>query len=77
MNRAVRKILRNELEDAKYKGKREGWKQGYDEAANEINERVATDMLRDGEPLDKVLRYSHLKEDAIRNIAASLGISVI
>ena len=35
--------------------------------------RVASDMLKDGEPLAKILKYSKLSEDLIRNIAASLA----
>ena len=55
----------------------EGIKKGKQEGINEANERFATDMLRNGEPLDKILRYSRLAEDTIRSLAASLGLQVI
>ena len=43
----------------------------------ETNERVATDMLRDGEPLVKILKYSKLSEDKIRQLAESLSVAVV
>ena len=77
MRDVIREILKDDFDDAEYKGKREGWKKGYDEGVNEINERLATDMLRNSEPLDKILRYSRLSEPAIRSLAASLGVQII
>lgn len=47
------------------------------EAINEDRRRVATDMLRDGKPLDEIKRYSRLAEDVIRSLANSLGVTVI
>ncbi|MBQ9418949.1 MAG: Rpn family recombination-promoting nuclease/putative transposase [Synergistaceae bacterium] len=49
---------------------------GIHEGENRANERVAIDMLKDGEPLAKIKRYSQLAENAIRNLAASLGVAV-
>ena len=43
----------------------------------EVEERVATDMLKDGEPLAKIVRYSRLAEDAILKLANSLGVTAI
>ena len=51
--------------------------QARQEGINETEKRFATDMLRDGEPLDKILRYSRLAEDTIRNLAKSLGVAVV
>ena len=34
-------------------------------------------MLREGEPLEKIARYSRLAEDTIRNLAINLGIAVL
>lgn len=45
-------------------------------AQREVRKRVAADMLMDGEPLTKIIRYSRLAEDAILNIAKRLGISI-
>ncbi len=47
------------------------------EGINKVNMRVATDMLRNGEPLDKIAKYSRLAEDSIRSLAKSLGVTVI
>ena len=47
------------------------------EGRNETNERVASDMLRNGEPLEKVKMYSRLAEETIRSLAKSLGVAVL
>ena len=38
--------------------------------------RAASDMLKDGEPIAKILKYSKLSEDTIRNIAHSLCLAI-
>ena len=43
----------------------------------QTREQVASDMLRDGEPLAKIVRYSRLAEDAILKLANSLGVTTI
>ena len=43
----------------------------------EINERVATDMIKDGKPLSEISKYSKLTEAAIRKIAKSMGVAVL
>ena len=43
----------------------------------EINERVATDMIKDGKPLAEISKYSKLTEAAIRKIAKSMGVAVL
>ena len=55
----------------------EGIKKGIQKGINENKERVATDMLRNGEPLEKVKMYSRLAEDTIRSLAKSLGVAVV
>ncbi len=42
-----------------------------------VNERVATDMLRAGEPLKKIELYSRLSEDVIRAIAQKIGVNIV
>lgn len=42
---------------------------------NQANERVATDMLRDGKPLHEIQKYSKLAEDVILKLANKLKIS--
>ena len=65
MSDVIKYIVKRNLDQAKQEG------------INETKEHVATDMLRDGEPLDKILRYSRLTEDTILNLAASLGLKVV
>lgn len=43
----------------------------------EERKRMATDMLINGEPLEKIALYSRLAEDVIRNIAKTIGATVI
>jgi len=47
------------------------------EAESQANERTAEDMLRDEEPLAKILKYSRLPEERIRQIAQRLGVAVV
>lgn len=55
---------------------REGRAEGRAEGIDDTNRRVAFDMLKDGEPLARIIKYSRLAEDAILSIAENLGISV-
>ena len=48
-----------------------------EQAANDERRQTAMDMLRDGEPLEKIKKYSRLAEDVIRSIANRLGVAVI
>ena len=65
MNEVIRDIFRKDFDIARQNG------------INDANKRVATDMLKNGEPLEKVKMYSRLTEDTIRNLAQSLDLSVI
>ena len=40
--------------------RREALQEGRQDGINEEKERVVTDMLKDGEPLEKIARYSRL-----------------
>ena len=51
-------------------------REGREEGIRENRARVASDMLKDGEPIAKILKYSKLSEDTIRSIAHSLGLAV-
>ncbi len=42
----------------------------------QLSEQTAKDMLMDNEPLEKIKKYSHLSEDVIVNLAASMGVMV-
>ena len=57
--------------------KRRNAKKVKQETEKEINERVATDMIKNGEPLAKILQYSKLTEAAIRKLAKSMGTAVL
>ena len=48
-----------------------------EQVANDERRQTAMDMLRDGEPLEKIKKYSRLAEDVIRSIANRLGVTVI
>ena len=52
--------------------RRDSLKQGI----AQTNERVAIDMLHDGEPIAKIAKYSRLAEEAIRNLAQSMGVNL-
>lgn len=56
---------------------REIFKEDFDEVEQKTNERVATDMLREGEPLEKIARYSRLADETIRSLAKTLGVAVL
>jgi len=47
------------------------------EAVNDDRKRVATDMLRENLPLSLIAKISKLSEDAISNIAKTLGLSIM
>ena len=65
MHKTIREIFKEDFDDAEKKG------------IQNANERVATDMLREGEPLEKIARYSRLAEETIRNLAKTLGVAVL
>ena len=48
-----------------------------EQVANDERRQTAMDMLRDGEPLEKIVRYSRLADEAIRKLADSLGVAVV
>ena len=47
------------------------------DTANNERMQTAIDMLRDGEPLEKVKRYSRLAENVIQALAARLGVNAL
>ena len=47
------------------------------ETEKEINERVATDMLKKNYPLEAIKDISKLSESAIRKLAKSIGVAVL
>lgn len=57
--------------------RREVRQETQQETEKEIRESVATDMLKNGEPLCKILQYTKLTENAIRKLAKSIGVAVL
>ena len=75
-NRAeVRRMLLTEYDEEKVLAQER--KETEIRTENRINERVATDMIRDGESLAKIKKYSKLPEAAIRKLAESMGVAVL
>ena len=64
------------LEQERKEGIKEGIKEGRKEGRYERNLEMATDMLQDGEPLEKIKKYSKLSEPAIRKLAEEAGLAV-
>ena len=54
----------------------EGRDEGKAEGLQEANERVAVDMLKKNFSLSLIEEISTLSENAIRNLATALGISI-
>ena len=75
-NRAeVRRMLLTEYDEEKVLAQER--KETEIRTENKINERVATDMIRDGESLAKIKKYSKLPEATIRKLAESMGVAVL
>lgn len=51
-------------------------KKVIEQISEQLSEQTAKDMLMDNEPLEKIIKYSHLPEDIIVNLAASMGVMV-
>ena len=65
MSELIMEIFRDKFDEAEKRG------------VIKDKERVAADMLRDGEPLEKITKYSRLAEDTIRDLARNLGIVLV
>ena len=61
----IQVMKRHVAEKARLEGEKEG------------REAVAMEMLKDGEPIDKITKYSKLTEAAIRKLAQSMGVAVL
>ena len=47
------------------------------EGIEQTREQFAIDMLKDGKPLEEIIKYSRLAKDVIVKIANSLGVTAI
>lgn len=72
-----KKTLEMERAEGREEGREEGKELGKTLGTAEANERMATDMLKDGEPISKIVKYSTLTEAAIRKLAKQLGVAVV
>ena len=57
--------------------RREERREASRETESYVREEVAKDMLKDGEPIPKIIKYSKLSEAAIRKLANSIGVAVL
>jgi hypothetical protein len=75
----VKRMFLTEYDEEKMKEqeRKEAFADGVEAGAYEANQKTAEDMLRDGEPLAKIVKYSRLTEEHIRTLAKSLGVAVL
>jgi hypothetical protein len=71
----VKKMFLTEYDEEKMKEQER--KEAFADGVEEANQKTAEDMLRDGEPLGKIIKYSRLTEEHIRKLAKSLGVAVL
>ena len=69
----IQVMKRHVAEKARLEGEKEGERKGEKKG----REAVAMEMLKDGEPIDKITKYSKLTEAAIRKLAKSMGVAVL
>ena len=58
-------------------GIKEGLKKGIEEGEAKKSRETALEMLKDGEPLTKIMKYSKLAKEAILLLAKENGLEVI
>ena len=68
MYEAVREVFKDAFAKERLEGREDG--------INADRKRLAVDMLKDGKPINEILRYSKLAENVIHNLAMSIGINV-
>ena len=81
----IQVMKRHVAEKARLEGEKEGERRGEERGEKRgkmIGEKrgreaVAMEMLKDGEPIDKITKYSKLTEAAIRKLAKSMGVAVL
>ena len=77
----IQVMKRHVAEKARLEGEKEGERRGEERGEKrgqeEARKSVAIEMLKDGEPIDKITKYSKLTEAAIRKLAQSMGVAVL
>ena len=70
-------VLATRIKDAKRAGYVEGEAKGRAEGEAKKSRETALEMLKDGEPLTKIMKYSKLDKEAILLLAKENGLEVI
>ena len=50
------------------KARRKEKQNGIEEGAKEKQIEIAKEMLREGEPIEKIMKFTHLSEEEIKNL---------
>ena len=75
--RNMSNVIDRYIKEGEARGEARGVKLGAEKKEAEVNERVATDMLKKKYPLDAIKDISRLSEAHIRKLAKSLGVVVL
>ena len=62
------------IEEGRILGRNEGINEGRNEGRTERSEEIAADMLRDNEPLSKIMKYTKVARERLAEIAESIGV---
>lgn len=57
---------------AEAKGREQGLEQGLEKGREQEREQMALDMLADSEPVEKIVKYSHLSLEKILELKAEM-----
>ncbi|MEE1361056.1 MAG: hypothetical protein U0K23_00555 [Selenomonadaceae bacterium] len=55
------------------RGYNRGYNSGFNEGGIQRSEEFATDMFKDNEPIDKIIRYSKLSPERVHEIGVAGG----
>ena len=71
----VKRMFLTEYDEEKMKEQER--KEAYADGVEDANQKTAEDMLKDGKPLQEILKYSRMPEERVRKLAKSLGVAVL
>ena len=75
--RNMSNVIDRYIKEGEARGEARGVIMGAEKKEAEVNERVATDMLKEKLPLKTITKISKLSEERIRQIAKSIGVAVL
>ena len=75
--RNMNNVIDRYIKEGEARGEARGVIIGAEKKEAEVNERVATDMLKEKLPLKTITKISKLSEERIRQIAKSIGVAVL